>query len=321
MKIVLSSVLLCFSFLAFAQEEDSSKVTFGYEDSTKIEVEILMDDPLQDMPVILYGGIGTIGNTEASQLAFNLRYENPFNINNTFSAQLLTSLQDFSKSGMLNIEATLHRSVYSSIKKSDMKLKLTEHKSNKEEVYYASYPFQLRHQLVVDAGLALMDFNSDLTLNTLPSDSGTVVVTDRRYINALLGASYVRTRSVFLKVNTDQNLQFYTKLKVGAGLGINLTDGHALERIDSNGLNTMVGDTMIPGVNLSKLGVNFNLGYSFETARPGWIISIDVLGRFVPRYKGDAIFESLLVDIKQENFEYSKILYFAPTISIGYVLR
>ena len=125
MKIVLSSVLLCFSLLAFAQEEDSSKVTFGYEDSTKIEVEILMDDPLQDMPVILYGGIGTIGNTEASQLAFNLKYENPFNINNTFSAQLITSLQDFSKSGILNIEATLHRSVYSKISKSD-KIEVSE---------------------------------------------------------------------------------------------------------------------------------------------------------------------------------------------------
>lgn len=179
----------------------------------------------------------------------------------------------------------------------------------------------VRHQIAVDAGLGLMDFNSDLTLKTVPTDSGSITVTDRRYINATVGASYVRTRSVLLTVNKNQNVQFYTKLKVGAGIGVNLVDGHALELTDTNGLAKIVGDSMIAAVDLSKVGLNFNLGYAFETAKPGWIISIDILGRFVPRYKGDALFSSTIGDVRQENFVYSKSLFFSPTISVGYVLR
>ena len=152
-------ILLGATSLNLAAQHDSTRLVFGYPDSTKIRVEIELEHPMQDLPQMVLVGLGTIGAASNSQLSLNFKYENPWNVNTAFTFQLATAFWKVKESGVLFSEALLHKSLYSSIKLSNMKMKLfTE--SNGKEVYYAHHPFQARHQVLLVGGFSLFDFVS-----------------------------------------------------------------------------------------------------------------------------------------------------------------
>ena len=305
---------------AFAQEEDSTDLVFGYDDSTKIKVKIELEDPLQDLHSAFFFGLGTVGPLDKSALALHLKYDMLFNPYANITFRALTSFQDYNESGVLYIEGMGHKTLKEVVGKSDMRLKLSSPSEDNKQSYYASYPFAVRHQLTFDGGLSVMYLNEDIQLLTVKDDSGTLFAEDRNYINGIFGFSYVRTRNVSLKVNESEDVHYYSKFTAGVNVGLNVGQGGVIIRTDSTG-RSVAKDRDLENFKLSGIGVGFDLNYQFETAKPRWALALDVAGRFVPRYKGDAHFNTDGVYSFQQDYKYSSSLFIMPSITLGYVLN
>jgi hypothetical protein len=320
MRKLISIVLLLGVVSCFAQAEDSSDLVFGYDDSTKIKVKVELEDPLQDLHSVFFFGLGTVGQADKSALALHFKYDMLFNPYASISFRALTSFQDYNESGILYIEGIGHKSIKEVIGKSDMKLKLSSPSKENKQSYYASYPFDVRHQLIFDGGLSVMYLNEDIQLLTLNTDSATLFAEDRNYINALFGLSYVRTRNVSLTVNDSKDVHYFSKFTAGVNVGLNVGQGGVIIRTDSTG-RSVAQDEDLENFKLSGIGVGFDLNYQFETAKPRWALAFDVSGRFVPRYKGDAHFNNDGVYSFQPDYKYSSSLFLMPSVTLGYILN
>jgi hypothetical protein len=320
MRFILSLVLFGWTCGVYAQQ-DSSTLVFGYDDSTKIKVHIDLEDPLQDINAVITGGISSIGALNGNSLAVNIGYYAPFNINSSATFKLVSSFQGFSESGLLFIEGAANKNLISKVSRASMKMKLTSGKIKGSDIYYAQFPFEVRHQLVLDGGFNLQELRSDIALQSLTDSGHYLNVNNRRFINGLVGISYVRSRNVAITVDDKQSLHFLTKFKAGVNLGIFLAGGSDVVRRDHTDTLREVKDADYGNTQLTKFGVGFDLAYQYETAKPGWVVSFEILGRFIPRYIGDAYFHENVAVQKFENYKYSSPLLLMPSISIGYVLR
>jgi hypothetical protein len=317
---------LLFAFFVFifgtaaAQVGDSTHFVFGYDDSTKIVVDVELEDPLQDFKDRLYVGLGTIGSGGANDLSMSVDYIKEVNANLNVSAHTSFSIQDLFGSGYYEAELQGHRSLKSVVGRSPMKLKLSPSPKKGEEVYYASYPFQARHQLMLDGGFYLVGSGRDLTLNTVNNVESYLLSKRQYYVNGNVGLSYLRTRNVSLVINEKERLSFYTKFRVGLHVGVALSQGADFMVHDSI-FGTRPADAEdLESVVPDRLGLGFDLSYELETAKPNWMISFGIRGRALPSFRGDAYFYDAGTSEYQENYSYSAKLLLMPSISVGYVL-
>ncbi|PCJ65615.1 MAG: hypothetical protein COA58_09420 [Bacteroidetes bacterium] len=316
----LITLLTLILVLATYAQQDSSDIIFGYDDSTKINVTIDLEDPLQDLHSTFFFGVGTVGPVDKSAVALHLKYDMIFDAYSGLSFKAITTFQDYNNSGVLYLEGMGHKSLKEVIRKSNMKLKLTSSSKENKQTYYASYPFQVRHQLVFDGGLSVAYLNEDIQLLTINTDTATLLAKDRNYINALLGLSYVRTRNVSLTLNNVRSLHYFTKLTAGVSLGLNVGQGGVIIRTDSSGESVAEGSDL-ENFKLSALGVGFDFNYQFETAKPRWALAFDISGRFMPRYKGDAHFYDKGNYSFKSDYTYSSGLFIMPSISLGFIMN
>lgn len=302
--------------------QQDSALIFGYEDSTQIKVEVVLQDPLQDIYSRAYIGLGTIGSSNSNgndlALAGSYVYENSANFNATISGAV--SIQKLQESGMYNLEMIGHRSVWSQVSEVDMRMKLTQSAEDKTP-YYAQYPFELRQQVAIDGGIYFTGNSNDLIINNF-SDTSSYLASDRQdYVGALLGVSYARTRNVTVRVNENQNITFFTKLKAGIHADLSISQGLGFTVADSIGGRRLAEQDDLENINLAPLGFGFDISYELETNKPKWLLCFAVRGRALPRitaerfsYKGGAIDYNAA-------YIYSPNLLLLPSISIGYMLR
>jgi len=302
--------------------QQDSALIFGYADSTQIKVEIELQDPLQDIFSRVYVGMGTIGspNSSGSDLALSgsFMYESGINFNATINGTM--SLQNLQETGRYNIEILGHRSVISNVKPVKMRMKLTENPEDKNP-YYAEYPFELRQQIQVDGGVYFTGNSNDIRVNNFADTSSYLESTRQDYVGALLGVSYARTRNVSIRVNEEQSVKYFTKLKAGVHADLSVSQGLGFTVSDSVGGRRLAEQEDLEDLSFSAVGVGFDISYEMETAKPKWLLCIALRGRALPRLTAERYnFENNILDYN-ESYVYSPNLLLMPSISIGYMIR
>lgn len=306
----------------FCNAQQDSALIFGYPDSTQIKVEVELQDPLQNLHNRAYLGLGTIGsiNSFGNDLALSgmYMYENSANFSATISGVM--SIQKLRETGMYNLEIAGHRSVWSQVSPVNMRMKLTESPEERNP-YYAKYPFDLRQQFLIDGGVYFTGNSSDLRVNNL-RDTASFLLSDRQdYVGALLGVSYARVRNVAIRINEEENVHFFTKLKAGVHADLSISQGLGFTVADSVGGRRLADQGDLEDVNLAPLGFGFDISYELETAKPKWLLCIALRGRALPRLTAEKYtFENNVLGYN-ETYNYTPNLLLMPSISIGYMLR
>lgn len=315
-----SFLLLLISALCYAQQD--SALIFGYEDSTQIKVEVILQDPLQDIYSRGYLGLGTIGSSNSNgndlALAGSYIYENSANFNATISGAV--SVQKLQESGMYNLEMIGHRSIWSQVSEVDMRMKLNQSVEDKTP-YYAHYPFEVRQQIAIDGGIYFTGNSNDIIINNYRDTSSYMVSERQDYVGALLGASYARTRNVSIRVNEEQTAKFFTKFKAGIHTDLSISQGLGFTVSDSIGGRRLADQEDLKDVNLAPVGFGFDVSYELETSKPQWLLCFALRGRALPQITAERYsYETNVVDYN-ERYVYSPNLLLLPSISIGYMLR
>ncbi|MBT8326318.1 MAG: hypothetical protein KJP21_01260 [Bacteroidia bacterium] len=319
--------LIGFVFLSFSviAQNDSLDIVFGYPDSTKINVHIDSEDATKEPQHIVLLGIGTVGPFESNALAFHFKYANQMNSNLGFSTKWSNSIQDNATKHIHEIDAMSHISLWSKTKKSDMGLKLLDVKTetNKREYkqpYFASFPFEVRHQLKLDVGLSHLANRAELEFYALNTPDTTFIGSKFSSLNLVIGSSYTRVRNVNLTINKLAKNYYYSKFVVGVNVGYNLSNSGSFSRCFKDSACTSIESSNLPNVDLKKIGIGFDLNYTFSSANPKWIMAMDLQGRFSPFFEGESHRFDNGAYVFIQNNQYTSKLVLMPRFSVGYIL-
>ncbi len=322
--VALLLVLHLFSGTINAQA-DTIDIVFGYLDSTKITVNIMSEDATKEPKHIFLAGIGTVGPFESNALATHFKYAFQLNKNIGLDARWSKSIQNSDTKGIQEIGVMAHVSLLSKENKTDMGLKLMDVKTetNKREYkqpYFASYPFKVRHQVLLDLGLSHVSNRAEVKMYSQNSPDTNFVGSDFSSLNLVVGASYSRVRSVKLKINKLAHSYYFSKFKVGMNVGYNLSNKSSFLLCSNDTLCTTISADELPNMDFKKVGVGFDINYTFSSAHPKWLMAIDLQGRFSPFYQG----ESHRYDNGSYGFnptyQYTSKLVLMPRFSVGYIL-
>jgi hypothetical protein len=325
LKALFTIVLFGVLYTSAIAQNDSSKIVFGYGDSTKITVEILADNPDLEPKTIVVLGIGSIGNLETSSAAASLELRHVLNQHISIDARWTSSLQDLETDLVSNVDLITHLTLFKFQSKTPMGLKLLdvkkgEDKRSYKQPYYAQYPFKTRHDLRLDAGISVIANNSRIKFNTIEAKESFYSGKNFNYTNVLIGINYARVRAIKLEINGLKEKSYYGKLNAGINFNYNLSHSgiYSICAFDSICVSSEFNE--VASLEVNKAGIGFDIGYSFLTSRPKFVMSFDVHGRFVPSFKGYAHFYEDQVYRAIPNYKFSKPLLVMPQISVGYII-
>ncbi len=322
--------ILCLFILidSARSQNDSIHLVFGYADSTEIAVEVLSDNPDLEPKSIVLAGLGSIGSAESGALATQLEFRQVLGQYLSFDARWAGTIQDASKDLKSSIDLIAHLALFNMQSKAPMSIKLLDvkvedDKRTYKQPFYAQHPFQVRHDVRMDFGISVVSDRSKHHFNTINAKQSFYTGSSFNNTNALLGLSYSRTRRVKLKINGLKESDYYGKLNIGAHAAYNLSNSATFSLCAFNTDTICIAQNLdeIESLDLYKLGYGFDVGYTFLTAKPKWVMSFEFKGRFIPAYFGDAHFYDDNAYELIEDYKFGSSIWVMPSISVGYILN